>query len=197
HSGNLHVIIDELEKTGFIKRDFTWNIKTGKESSLSSLRLKDNYTRFYLKIIEKNIPKIKNQSISELPRIEPFLGLQFENLVLNNRAFIWKKLKIKPDCIVMDNPFFQRKTERNQGCQVDYLIQIKQNTLYLCEIKFSHKEVPKTIINEVKEKMKRISLSKQYSLRPVLIHINGVEGSVEDTEFFDSIIDFSEALLPI
>ena len=194
HSGSLNAIIDELEKTGFVKRDFTWNIKTEKESSLSSLRLKDNYTRFYLKVIEKHISKIKNQTLRELPRIEPYMGLQFENLVLNNRSFVWKKLNIKPDHIVMDNPFFQRKTERNQGCQVDYLIQTKQKTIYLCEIKFSNKEVPPSIVQEVREKVNRISLPKQLSIRPVLIHVNGVQDAVKDADFFDNIIDFSDAL---
>ena len=64
------------------------------------------------------------------------MGLQFENLVVNNRHEIYKLLKINPEDVIYDNPFFQKKTTRQKGCQVDYLIQTKHKTLYLFEIKF-------------------------------------------------------------
>ena len=45
-------------------------------------------------------------------------------------------LKLLPDDIVNDNPFFQRPTKNIKGCQIDYLIQ-NRNNLFVCEIKFS------------------------------------------------------------
>jgi len=66
------------------------------------------------------------------------MGLQFENLVLNNRLWIKQQLSLKPEEILIDNPFFQRKTKRQHGCQIDYLIQTKYNNLYICEVKFSN-----------------------------------------------------------
>ncbi len=58
-----------------------------------------------------------------MPNWEKIIGLQFENLVLKNRAYIKECLNIKSDEIVLDNPFFQRKTLQHSGCQIDYMIQ--------------------------------------------------------------------------
>ncbi len=52
--GDISQHLDDLIKSGFISRDFTWNIKDGQVSSLSHYRLKDNYSRFYLKYIMPN-----------------------------------------------------------------------------------------------------------------------------------------------
>lgn len=198
-SGVLSGYLNDLILSGFITRDFTWHIKTSKESTLSHYRLSDNYVRFYLKYIEKNKTKIERGqfeggSLSQMPGWDSVMGLQFENLVLNNRSFIWKKLNISADSIVTDNPFFQRKTAKSNGCQIDYLIQTKYNTLFFCEIKFSKNVIQKNIIDEMKEKMERFVYPKGFSCFPVLIHVNGVQDSVIDAEFFSECIDFSDIL---
>ncbi len=141
-SGNLSKYLDDLIQSGFIRRDYTWNIKSARESALGHYRLSDNYLRFYLKYIEVNKNKIEtkhfdSQPLSVLPGFSSIMGLQFENLVLNNRDFIWKKLNIHLGDIVTDNPYFQRAQIRKKGCQINYLIQTKINVLYACEIKFS------------------------------------------------------------
>ena len=50
-SGVISEYLDELVKSGFIRRDYTWHLKTGKRSKLSHYRISDNYLRFYLKYI--------------------------------------------------------------------------------------------------------------------------------------------------
>ncbi len=81
--------LDELVKAGFVKRDFTWDLKNGKEGKLSRYRLSDNYLRFYLKYIAPNRSNIEKESfstlITQLPGWEGIMGLQFENLVVHNR----------------------------------------------------------------------------------------------------------------
>ncbi len=103
------------------------------------------------------------------------MGLQFENLVLSNRKTVQQILDIDPSEIVNDNPFFQRKARNRQGCQIDYMIQTKFGTCYLCEIKFHAQEITKSVIDEVKQKIDRLDLPKNISIRPVLIHVNGVD----------------------
>ncbi len=122
------------------------------------------------------------------------MGLQFENLVLSNRKTVQKILGIDPSEIVNDNPFFQRKANDRQGCQIDYMIQTKFGTCYLCEIKFSAQEITKSVIDEVKQKIKSLALPKNMSIRPVLIHVNGIDESVLKSDFFSSIIDFNDLL---
>lgn len=197
-SGLVSEYLNELIKAGFIRRDFTWNIKNGKISNLSHYRLSDNYIRFYLKYIEKNREKIENdhfinRSLSNLPGWTSILGLQFENLVLNNREFIWQKLNLNTEDIISDNPFFQKKTVKAQGCQIDYLIQTRFNTLFACEIKFLKQEVKTDIIEEIQEKIKKLSLPKGFSCFPVLVHVNGVHERVIEKEYFLECIDFSES----
>ena len=56
-------------------------------------------------------------------------------------------MNIYPDEVVCDGPFFQRKTARKKGCQIDYLIQTKLGILYLCEIKFTRNIIRTSIID--------------------------------------------------
>lgn len=53
------------------------------------------------------------------------MGFQFEDLVLNNKILLHRSLGIFPEEIICENPFFQRKTSRSHGCQIDYMIQTK------------------------------------------------------------------------
>lgn len=184
---------------GFLERDFTWNLSSKKPSKLSRYRLKDNYLRFYLKYIEKDKANIlkgtfKRLSLSSVPGIDSILAYQFETLVLNNRALIQDALTLRADDILYDNPFFQRKTAAQPGCQVDYMIQNKYGTLFVCEIKFSRSKIAKYIIPKMQEKIKRLKYPKGFRPIPVLIHINGVTDDLMDSEYFSHIIDFSVML---
>ena len=185
--------------SGFIQRDYTWNIKSGRPSRLSHYRLRDNYLRFYLKYIapvRENIKRgqFSNLALTSFSNWQGIMGLQFENLVLNNRYVICHHLGIKLEDIVNDNPFFQRKASTRQGCQIDYLIQTKFNTLYVCEIKFSNKKIGRSIISEVQQKIDRLQISKGFSIRPVLIHTGDVSETVLEKDFFSNIIDFRDLL---
>jgi len=189
-SGYLSTYIDELIECGFVSRDFTWTIKDGKESRLSLIRISDSYLRFYIKAIKPHKAKIERGTFDLPSNLDSMLGLQFENIILNNREIIWKAIGIDKKDVVIDNPFFQRKTKRHKGCQIDYMIQTNKNTLYICELKFKKKAIEKSIIEEVQQKLNRISLPRNFTLRPILIHINGVRSAVEDEEYFDEIINF-------
>ncbi len=200
-TGTFDDYLNDLVLSGFIARDYTWHLNTNKPSKLSQFRLKDNYIRFYLKYILPNKAKIEkdryqNVSLTSLPGWETIMGLQFENLVLNNYVSIINLLNIKPEEVIVDNPFFQRPTARQKGCQIDYLIQTKFDTIYICEIKFSKHLVGMNVISEVKEKIKRLNIPRHISRRPVLIHVNGVTDDVLDADYFANIIDFSELLNP-
>ncbi len=193
-SGIVSGYMDDLVTAGFVSHDFTWHLKTGLDSKLSHYRLKDNYLRFYLKYIEPNKKKIEKQGLKLLPQWQSAMGLQFENLVLSNRKTIQKILGIDPSDILNDNPFFQRKAKNKSGCQIDYMIQTKFGSCYLCEIKFSSREITRSVIDEVKQKIDSLSLPRNISIRPVLIHVNGVDEYVRESDFFSSIIDFNDLL---
>ena len=152
-----------------------------------------------MKYIKKNLGKIDRdgyalKSLTSLPEWPGIMGLQFENLVLNNRRQLHRLLRLSPEEIVNENPFYQHKTARQPGCQIDYLIQTKFDTLYVCEIKFSRNEITSTIIPEIRAKIGALSRPRGMSCRPVLIHVNGVSEEVTDSDYFAHIVDMGGLL---
>src|SRR3990167_764851 len=104
-------------------------LRTGPQER-TEYRLSDNYLRFYLHYIRPNLHKIHNDqftthALSALPGWPTVIALQIENIILTNRKLIHAKLGIYPDEIICSGPFFQRKTNRQSGCQIDYLVQTK------------------------------------------------------------------------
>lgn len=121
-----------------------------------------SYLRFYLKVIEPNSHKILQDDLNRLPNWDGVMGLQFENLVLNNRRYIKKILGLTTDDIIMDDPYFQRNTNLHLGCQIDYLIQTKYRSLHLCEIKFSKDKIGMDVIEAIQEKIDRLKAKKNF-----------------------------------
>ncbi len=198
-SGFISQCLDDLEKSGFLKRDYAWHIESGALSKKSHFRLSDNYLHFYVKYMEKHLPKIENnqfnfKSLTILPGWDAIMALQFENLVIGNNSHIKESLHLEPSEIIMSNPYFQRKTKHKKGCQIDYLIQTEFGGMYPCEIKFSRDPIGIEIVEEVQKKVESLQFLKGYSYRPVLIHVNGVTERVVEADYFARIIDFSNLL---
>ena len=198
--GDISEYLDDLTLAGFISRDFTWNLKTKDISKLSHYRLKDNFTRFYLKYVLPQKQRIEKgyfieNALSNLPGWDTIMGLQFENLVLNHQLGVMKALKLPIEEVVFANPYFQRQSKQYPGCQIDLLIQTRYNTVYVCEVRFSRHPIKPKIIATMTEKIKSLSLPKNYSYRPVLIHVNGVTDELAEQQYFSNIIDFGELLL--
>lgn len=80
------------------------------------------------------------------------LGLQFENMVLNNRDKIFELLNLRAENMIANNPFLQKQTSLKMGCQIDYLIQTKFRTLYACETKFSRQSINRKGLVRLKKK---------------------------------------------
>ena len=191
-SKKLHI----LQQSGFLARDFVWK-KNQKKSKLSKYRLKDNYLRFYLKYIEPKRDLIENGLyeqlfLDDLPGWASIMGLQFENLVLNNLSSIQHILKIPSSSILSAAPYFQKETKRQKSCQIDLLIQCRYS-IYVCEIKFRQK-IDADVIDEVREKIARLKTSKETSVRPILIYEGELSPQIERTGFFAHLISFSQLL---
>jgi hypothetical protein len=113
---------------------------------------------------------------------------------LNNYSYIWQKLNVNTNDIVSHGSYFQRQKVRYPGCQVDYMIKTRYNTLIACEIKFSRNEIKPEIIEAMQKKLNAIALPVGYSFWPVLIHINGVSEYLVESGYFAHIINFNELL---
>ncbi len=191
-SGYISDGTDELIQAGFLARYHTWNVKEAEESKLSRIRVIDNYTRFYFRCIKPNKAAVE-RGAGRLPAsIGGMPGLQFENVILKNRPAVWAQLGIEPGDIVFDNPYWQNVTQKSRGCRIDYMIQCRNNTVYVCEIKFAKAPVSKVVIAEVRKKINCLAKPRNFTFRPVLIHVNGVDEAVMEAGYFDSVIDYGE-----
>jgi len=197
--GPLSEYMEELVLSGFVRRDYSWNLKTGKAMDISRYRLQDNYLRFYLKCIAPNLLKInkdllKTISMTSLPEWRSVIGLQFENLVLHNRTLILEALKINPADIINEGPYLQNVSKLKKGCQVDYLIQTNYNVLYLCEIKFSQNVLGTGLISDIEKKIAALDVKKGVCIKTVLIHASQLSDALVKQAFFSHVIDFTECL---
>ncbi len=197
--GILSEYINDMIISGYITAYNSWSFKSKKYSSIVLYGLSDNYLQFYYSNILPRINNIKDGefldvNIAALPWFYSVMGLQFENMVLNNRNLIYSILNLKKEEIIASNPYLQRKTKNQEGCQIDLLIQTNLNTLFICEIKFSRNRIDSAVIVEVQKKIGALKYPKNITCIPVLIHINGVTDAVIDSEYFYRIIDFSEFL---
>ena len=193
-SGTLSQHLHSLIICGFVSKHPDWSLKTGKPGKLTLYRLSDNYLRFYTHYIEPNLAKIEQGlfaevPISSLPGWEPMLGFQLENLLLKNRSRIYHALGIHAQDIVMDNPYVQRVSGRKKGCQIDYLIHMRTNTLFVCEIKMRRCELGLEVIEAMKAKIASLSLPKGFGIAPVLFHLGPVSDALLSSRYFYRIID--------
>ena len=195
--GDLSRYLIDLSDSGFITKDVIFQPGKKKASNLAKYRLKDNYLRFYLKYLEPIKDKIEKGLLREvalesLAEWETIMGLQFENLVLNNIHTICSLLAININTVKSASPYFQKKTQRKLPCQIDLLIETKF-TFYVCEIKF-RKMIAKKVISEVQEKIERLKLPKGYTVRPVLIYSGALASGVKKDGYFDNVIEFDTLL---
>lgn len=197
HSGVLSDYMHALTVSGFVSQHPQWNLQTGRPSKKSLYRLRDNYMRFFIKYIEPNLTKIEQGvfeeiSIDKLPGWDAMMGFQVENLLLRNRSLLLKSLDIDPANVVADNPYIQRQTSRQKGCQIDYLIQTRTQNLFVCEFKFQRRELGTGVIDDMKEKIDRLSKPRNYGAIPVLFQLGGISKYVHDQQYFYRIIDLAD-----
>lgn len=196
-NGVISGYLEDLRTSGLVARDHVYSPASGKRGKLSRYRLRDNYVRYYLKYIEPQKDKIEKGlyelvSLEDLPAAETIFGLQLENLVLNNLNGVAGALGIPHAAIVSAAPYFQNRTRRQRAVQVDLLIQTR-NTLYVCEVKF-RRSVGKAVIQEVQDKISRLKVPRQMSVRPVLIHVGKLTSGVRDADYFDRILSLGDLL---
>lgn len=195
--GSLSLALSELESAGFLMKDIPPKLSraTTKAKGLRQrqlrYRLSDNYLRFYLKYVEPHRDQIakgrfKSKALEQLDQWDTIMGLQFENIVLENLDAIFKELQIPRHIVLAAGPYYQNATQRQKGCQIDLLIQTKRS-IYLCEMKFKSR-IDSTVIKEVDKKVEALKLPRTQSIRTVLIYDGELAPSIEEEQAFDFFI---------
>lgn len=201
HNSDLTEAIHILEVSGFLSRDYFFNTQTGAAVKSSQLRVKDNYSRFYLKVIEPLKKKIEKggkvvTDLSEIKNFSAILGYQFENLVLANKESVHRLLEVKNSQIISSAPHIQRKTALTpKPCQIDLLVHTDLDVFYVCEFKCK-KVIHNEVVSEVKKKMDALKVPKRSSVKPVLIYSGELHPGHQEQleEFFHKMISLEDLM---
>jgi hypothetical protein len=115
------------------------------------------------------------------------MGLQFEALVLDSQESLFKGLGLGQRAVLNAGPYAQGKTRRQEACQIDFLVRARES-LYVVELK-CRRTVGVEVIDEVRKKVEKLKLPKGQSGRTVLVHTGKLEPVVEESDYFDAIIN--------
>ena len=196
-SGRISGALEALAESGFVSADAGRNPETGAEVRERRYRLRDNYTRYYLKFIEPVGRMIDDGSyqfvsLSALDGWDSVMGLAFENLVVNNYVDLLPLLHLGGTLITSAAPY--RKSAgrgRGKGCQIDLLIQAQG---MICIVEVKRRDIDKSIIAEVDGKVSCISRPPGVSIRTALVFDGTIVPTVEANGYFDAIIPFRRLL---
>ncbi len=136
-NGNFSRVLEDLEHSGLIVRSNNYGQKYN-----GVYRLMDNFSLFYLKYMQENKSNDEafwSHSYTSSVRLA-WCGLAFERLCFQHIQQIKRALGISG---VVANTFSWQvadDAEHGAGAQIDLLIERADNTVNVCEIKFSNKE---------------------------------------------------------
>ena len=198
-NGPFSKVMKELEMAGFVAADSGINPESGRRSREIRYRLRDNYTRFYLKYVEPHASEIKDGryefvSLENLPEWNAILGLQFENLVVNNFKSLLPALHLEGVQIFSAAPFRKAKKNADRGVQVDLLVQTRK-AVVLVEIK-RQREIGEEVEREMAEKVRRMHVPAGMSVRTALVYAGALSKGVRGGGYFDALIP-AESLLGV
>ena len=196
-NGHVSADLKELCAAGFVASSEGLNPSTGKPARETRYRLRDNYIRFYLKFIRPKKAAIRSglykfKSMENLAGWNTVIGLQFENLILNNLSALAPRLGLGASIVTSAAPYYRKGRRRGEGVQIDLLVQTAKSVCVV-EIK-RRKRIDESIEVEVCEKLNRLKLPRDMSKRAALVYEGKLAQSVVDNGFFDFIIPVSELL---
>ena len=151
NGGMLTEILSELRQSGFIEIYQGY----GKKTKLSIYRLTDPYSLFYLTFIQRlgTNRKADFTKLSDLPNYKSWSGYAFENICLTHINQIRKALGISGIYTTISS-FVAKPSEGMPGAQIDLIIDRGDQSINICEIKFSSSdyEISKKDIDNIENK---------------------------------------------
>lgn len=148
-NGMLSRILHDLELSGFIRISTAY----GKKKKGCLFQLSDYYTAFYFRFLKENYGMDQNfwTNALDTPSLRAWRGFTFESVVKDHIPQIKQKLGIS-GVLTKESVWAATGEEENPGAQIDLLIDRRDNTINICEIKFSMTYF--TIDREYEEKLK-------------------------------------------
>jgi len=132
--GTTTKIFDALEESGFIFK----YLPIGKNTRLALYKLSDPYSAFYLKFIANSRASGTGTWVkkSAMASWKSWSGFAFESICLAHISQIKAALKIG-GIYTEESSWRKIGTDKEQGAQIDLLIDRSDNTINICEIKYA------------------------------------------------------------
>ena len=197
NTGHFAEHLRSLAEGGFITPDNGINPETGRSARIDRYRLRDNYTRFYLRCVEPRKGEIavggyRFASVEQIPGWNSIIGLAFENLIVNNWTELLPRIGIENAIVESAAPFRRVSADAAKGVQIDLLIQTPR-TIYAIEIKRKNK-IGQEEEREMEDKIARLKPRKGMSVRPVLVYDGSLDPQLSGSGYFAATIDASALL---
>ncbi|MEZ4772566.1 MAG: ATP-binding protein [Bacteroidia bacterium] len=189
NGGMLTNILKELQQSGFIE---IYN-GFGKKSKLSLYRLTDPYSLFYLTFIEPLGLNAHTDftKLSDLPNYKSWSGYAFENICLNHIDQIRKALGISGIFTTISS-FVAKPTDGLPGAQIDLIIDRNDQSINICEIKYStgiYEVTAKDVENlETKKRVFQYHTHTNKHLFTTLITTHGVAENTHRLNHIDQVV---------
>ena len=196
--GRISDAMERLAEAGLVAPDAGINPETGAPVRERRYRLRDNYSRFYLKFVEPMKAMIDSgayrfRSLAKTEGWDTIKGLAFENLIVNNYPGILPHLHLGNAQVISAAPYRKIGSRGGgKGFQIDLLIQT-EGSMCLVEIK-RMKSIGKEIIREVDAKVAKITRPEGVSIRTALIYDGELNSFVETNGYFDAIVSSGRLL---
>jgi AAA+ ATPase superfamily predicted ATPase len=178
--GTLSANLDDLESAGFITTYVPFDKPDN--SRLRKYVLTDPYLNFYFAFIKPNLKQIKSQndkmfsSIQGSPAYYSWLGIAFEHYCIRNSGLLAKALGF--DGInYRVGPYFKPRTLDTPGMQIDLLFDRSDQTLVVCEMKYSRTPIKLSVAKETERKIELLRETTRKTILPILI--SNIEPSKE------------------
>lgn len=138
-NGVLSKMLEDLANSGFVRRVNTY----GQKKHNAHYQLADYYTIFYLRFLKENDGRDGHfwSNALDNPSLRAWLGLTFEQLCMDHLSQIRSALGIEG--VLSESSVWSSRgdeSEDSRGAQIDLLIDRRDRTVNLCEIKFSVNE---------------------------------------------------------
>ena len=183
-NGAFSTVLEELENCGFIRKysPFGSNISLNRkrQDSSSLYQLIDFYTLFYFRFIEKNSYQDEHFWTTSVnsPLHNTWCGLSFEMLCLCHLKQIKQALGIS-GVQTLACSWRGKGSESKKGVQIDLLIDRKDETINLCEIKYNKDKFEISLAEEQKLSTRldtfRAETQTKKSVLLTLITTNGIK----------------------
>ena len=198
--GRVTAVLERLSEAGLSAGDEVTDPETGRRPKERRWRLRDNYSRFFLKYIEPSAGAIDSGAfeitgLDTLEGIDSIFGLAFENLVVNHVRDLLPLLNLRGALVLSAAPYQRRGTSGARGragVQIDLLLQTRRT---VCVVEVKRKgEIGREIIDETDAKLKALKLPAGVSARAALVYEGHLAPVVEADGYFDSIVPFHRLL---